>query len=121
MMYQNSTVANTPPHIWQLAEQAYRHMVVDHSSQAVIISGESGAGKTESAKLILQYISAVSGNSGNTQKVKDIIYSTNPLLESFGNAKTVSRLECKHICQMFIRFEMGICFEILFFIIFRDF
>jgi len=64
-------------------------MVVEHSSQAVIISGESGAGKTESAKLILQYISAVSGNTGNTQTVKDIILATNPLLESFGNAKTV--------------------------------
>lgn len=55
-------------------------MVIDGTSQAVIISGESGAGKTESAKLILNYISAVSGSGGETQRVKDIIMSTNPLL-----------------------------------------
>lgn len=88
-MYENSSIGNTSPHIYQLAEQAYRHMVIDGTSQAVIISGESGAGKTESAKLILNYISAVSGSGGETQRVKDIIMSTNPLLESFGNAKTV--------------------------------
>jgi len=88
-MYENSSIGNTTPHIYQLAEQAYRHMVIEGASQAVIISGESGAGKTESAKLILGYISAVSGNSSETQRVKQIIMSTNPLLESFGNAKTV--------------------------------
>jgi myosin heavy subunit len=88
-MYCNSSIGNTPPHIFQLAEQAYRHMVTESLSQAVIISGESGAGKTESAKLILQYISAVSGNTGKTSQVKEIIMSTNPILESFGNAKTV--------------------------------
>ena len=115
-MYLNSSIGNVQPHIYQLAEAAYRRMVVDGSSQAVIISGESGAGKTEAAKLILNCIlrmsssvdffffflhvgfnvntlvsdtSAVSGNSGDTQRVKDCIMSTNPLLESFGNAKTV--------------------------------
>jgi len=88
-MYLQSNITNTSPHIYQLAEQAYRHMTTDGDSQAVIISGESGAGKTESAKLILNYISAASGNSQDTMRVKDIILSTNPLLESFGNAKTV--------------------------------
>jgi myosin heavy subunit len=88
-MYLNSNLYDSPPHIYQLAEQAYRLMVSDGSSQAVIISGESGAGKTEAAKLILNYIAAVSGNTGDTQRVKSVILSTNPLLESFGNAKTV--------------------------------
>jgi len=88
-MYEKSSIGNTSPHIYQLAEGAYRRMIIDNMSQAVIISGESGAGKTESAKLILNYISAVSGTSGDTNRVKNIIHSTNPLLESFGNAKTV--------------------------------
>jgi hypothetical protein len=55
----------------------------------VIISGESGAGKTECAKAIMRYIAAVSGGSGEIDKVKRIILETNPLLESFGNAKTL--------------------------------
>lgn len=71
--------------------------VNEGSRQAVIISGESGAGKTECAKLILQYISAVSGaSSDNTARIKDCIAKTNPLLEGFGNAKvcTGSPSEC---------------------------
>lgn len=52
-MYQNSTAGSTSPHIYQLAETAYRRMVVDHTSQAVIISGESGAGKVITSLLII--------------------------------------------------------------------
>jgi len=52
-------------------------------------SGESGAGKTEASKLIMQYIAAVSGKSEEVVRVKDIILESNPLLEAFGNAKTV--------------------------------
>jgi myosin-1 len=88
-MYLNSTIGNTSPHPFQLAESAYRSLVSDGSSQAVIISGESGAGKTESAKIVLNYVSAVSGDNSDAKRVKGIIMSTNPLLESFGNAKTV--------------------------------
>lgn len=52
-------------------------------------SGESGAGKTEAAKLIMKYVSAVSGNSPEIAYVKDVILQSNPLLEAFGNAKTL--------------------------------
>ncbi|EGC40024.1 hypothetical protein DICPUDRAFT_25874 [Dictyostelium purpureum] len=63
-MYQNSPGGNeAPPHIFALAERAYRRMVDENESQCVIISGESGAGKTVSAKLILQYVTAVSPNN----------------------------------------------------------
>lgn len=66
--------------------QAYKE------NQCVIISGESGAGKTENAKRIMQYIAAVSG-SGDTgsgiQQIKEMVLATNPLLESFGCAKTL--------------------------------
>ncbi|PRP86304.1 myosin IK [Planoprotostelium fungivorum] len=88
-LYSNAQGGATPPHPFQLAEAAYRGLVSEQCSQAVIISGESGAGKTESAKIILNYVSAVSGDNTNARHVKDVISSTNPLLESFGNAKTV--------------------------------
>jgi myosin-1 len=59
-------------------------------NQCVIISGESGAGKTEAAKRLMQYIASVSGGSDSSiQRTKDMVLATNPLLESFGNAKTL--------------------------------
>lgn len=69
-------------------------MITDEENQCVIISGESGAGKTESAKLIMNYIADVSskGHSGTSnlvECVKNVILESNPLLESFGNAKTL--------------------------------
>ena len=58
--------------------------------QCVIISGESGAGKTEAAKRIMQYIATVSKSSdASSQRIKDMVLATNPLLEAFGNAKTL--------------------------------
>jgi len=89
-LYSTAATHDMPPHIYQVADLAYRRMVNEGSSQAAIISGESGAGKTEAAKLLLNYVSAVSGDtSGRSQHIKDCIRETNPLLESFGNAKTV--------------------------------
>ena len=87
-MYQNATMADASPHIFGLAERMYRRLVTQRRAQAVIISGESGAGKTETAKLILHYASSVSGSSPASQRMKQIILEANPLLESFGNAKT---------------------------------
>lgn len=59
-------------------------------NQCVIISGESGAGKTEAAKRIMQYIANVSGGKDSSiQEIKEMVLATNPLLESFGNAKTL--------------------------------
>lgn len=78
-----------PPHIFALAEAAYRGLSQDNESQCVIISGESGAGKTEASKLIMQYIAAVSSSTAGVERVKKIILESNPVLEAFGNAKTV--------------------------------
>ena len=64
-------------------------MTTDLESQCVIISGESGAGKTVCAKFIMNYLSQVSGSGTKAQEVKDVILQSNPLLEAFGNAKTV--------------------------------
>eukprot|EP00300_Choanocystis_sp_HF-7_P006498 c14743_g1_i2.p1 GENE.c14743_g1_i2~~c14743_g1_i2.p1 ORF type:complete len:1062 (+),score=268.89 c14743_g1_i2:295-3480(+) len=63
-------------------------MLSEENAQCIIISGESGAGKTEASKLIMQYIAAVSGNGEGVERIKHIILESNPLLESFGNAKT---------------------------------
>lgn len=78
-----------PPHVYSLAEEAYRGVKSERLNQCVIISGESGAGKTESSKLVMQYVAAVSGNSGGVEFVKHVILESNPLLEAFGNAKTL--------------------------------
>lgn len=87
-MYQGAAQYEVPPHIYSLADTMYRNMLIDSDSQCVIISGESGAGKTVSAKFIMNYITRVSGGGQRVQQVKEIILESNPLLESFGNAKT---------------------------------
>ena len=79
-----------PPHVFAIAESAYYNMNAYKDNQCVIISGESGAGKTEAAKRIMQYIANVSGGSNSSiQEIKNMVLATNPLLESFGNAKTL--------------------------------
>jgi myosin heavy subunit len=79
-----------PPHVFAIAESAYYNMNAYKENQCVIISGESGAGKTEAAKRLMQYIANVSGGSNSSiQEIKDMVLATNPLLESFGNAKTL--------------------------------
>lgn len=60
----------------------------DGDSQCVIVSGESGAGKTVTAKYIMNYITKVTGGGEDIQRVKRVIMESNPLLEAFGNAKT---------------------------------
>ncbi|XP_043577543.1 unconventional myosin-If [Chiloscyllium plagiosum] len=88
-IYQGAAQYENPPHIYALTDNMYRNMMIDAENQCVIISGESGAGKTVAAKYIMGYISKVSGGGSKVQHVKDIILQSNPLLEAFGNAKTV--------------------------------
>ncbi|CAI9730947.1 unconventional myosin-Ie-like isoform X1 [Octopus vulgaris] len=88
-MYERAASYENPPHIYALTDNMYRNMLIESENQCVIISGESGAGKTVAAKLIMNYIVKVSGGSAAVEKVKEIILESNPLLESFGNAKTV--------------------------------
>lgn len=88
-LYQGAASFENPPHIYALADNMYRNLTIDMESQSVIISGESGAGKTVAAKFVMNYISNVSGGGSNIQKVKEVIIKSNPLLEAFGNAKTL--------------------------------
>ncbi|KAJ5118070.1 Myosin-1 [Penicillium atrosanguineum] len=88
--YRGKNRLEVPPHVFGVAESSYYNMKSYKDNQCVIISGESGAGKTEAAKRIMQYIASVSGGSDSSiQQTKDMVLATNPLLESFGNAKTL--------------------------------
>ncbi|XP_019852528.1 PREDICTED: unconventional myosin-Ie, partial [Amphimedon queenslandica] len=88
-IYQGAAAYENPPHIYALSDDMYRNMLIENESQCVIISGESGAGKTVAAKFIMGYIAKVSGGGQDVQRVKEVILESNPLLEAFGNAKTV--------------------------------
>jgi myosin-5 len=73
------------PHVYAIADAALREMKRDEVNQSIIISGESGAGKTETAKIAMQYLASLGGGSG----IEYEILQTNPILEAFGNAKTL--------------------------------
>ncbi|XP_056428430.1 unconventional myosin-Ie isoform X2 [Hyla sarda] len=107
-MYQGAAPYENPPHIYALADNMYRNMIIDRENQCVIISGESGAGKTVAAKYIMSYISKISGGGPKVQHVKDIILQSNPLLEAFGNAKTVRNNNSSRFGKYFeIQFSPG--------------
>ncbi|KAG0469856.1 hypothetical protein HPP92_016556 [Vanilla planifolia] len=73
------------PHVYAVAESAFSGMMKDEINQSIIISGESGAGKTETAKIAMQYLAVQGGGNG----IEDKVLHTNPILEAFGNAKTL--------------------------------
>merc|ERR1712121_18373 len=81
-----------PPHLWAIAETAYRNMLQNTKDNAMLITGESGAGKTENTKKVITYLAMVATGSGKKSEKKvsleDQIVATNPILESYGNAKT---------------------------------
>merc|ERR1719262_1616242 len=80
-----------PPHLWAIAEGAYRGMLQNKKDQAMLITGESGAGKTENTKKVITYLAIVAASSKKSEKkvsLEDQIVATNPILESYGNAKT---------------------------------
>ncbi|MEQ2290545.1 Unconventional myosin-VI [Ameca splendens] len=84
--YQGKSLGTLPPHVYAIADKAYRDMKVLKISQSIIVSGESGAGKTENTKFILRYLTTTYGSG---QDIDERIVEANPLLEAFGNAKTV--------------------------------
>eukprot|EP00002_Diphylleia_rotans_P010838 TRINITY_DN2143_c0_g1_i2.p1 TRINITY_DN2143_c0_g1~~TRINITY_DN2143_c0_g1_i2.p1 ORF type:complete len:1194 (-),score=273.89 TRINITY_DN2143_c0_g1_i2:322-3903(-) len=82
-----SEYSSLDPHVFAIAETAYRDMKRTKSSQSILVSGESGAGKTETTKLLMKYLAQVAHTTG--LQVTDQVLQSNPLLEAFGNAKTV--------------------------------
>ena len=87
--------AETPePHVYGMAARAYQKMMANGSNQSVVISGESGAGKTETAKLLLTYLAAAAsgtsaGSADSRGALQGAVMATNPIMESYGCAKTV--------------------------------
>ncbi|XP_062599898.1 unconventional myosin-VI-like isoform X6 [Saccostrea cucullata] len=85
--YKGKSLGTLPPHVYAIADKAFRDMKVNKMSQSIIVSGESGAGKTESTKYILKYLTESWG--AHINQLEQRILESNPLLEAFGNAKTV--------------------------------
>ncbi|KAM9814851.1 unconventional myosin-Vc isoform X1 [Syngnathus typhle] len=86
--YSGQNMGDMDPHIFAVAEEAYKQMARDQKNQSIIISGESGAGKTVSARYAMRYFAVVS-KSGSKTQVEDKVLASNPITEAIGNAKTI--------------------------------
>uniref|UniRef100_A0A3B4DHB8 Myosin motor domain-containing protein n=1 Tax=Pygocentrus nattereri TaxID=42514 RepID=A0A3B4DHB8_PYGNA len=113
--YRGKKRVEAPPHIFSISDNAYQFMLTDRENQSILITGESGAGKTVNTKRVIQYFAtiAVSGQkkaetvSGKMQgSLEDQIIAANPLLEAYGNAKTVRNDNSSRFGK-FIRIHFG--------------
>ncbi|KAM9376468.1 unconventional myosin-Vc [Pholidichthys leucotaenia] len=86
--YSGQNMGDMDPHIFAVAEEAYKQMARNHKNQSIIVSGESGAGKTVSARYAMRYFAVVS-KSGSKTQVEDKVLASNPITEAIGNAKTI--------------------------------
>ncbi|KAL6271486.1 hypothetical protein ACE6H2_028397 [Prunus campanulata] len=78
------------PHVFAIADAAYREMINEGKSNSILVSGESGAGKTETTKMLMRYLAYLGGNAAaEGRTVEQQVLESNPVLEAFGNAKTV--------------------------------
>lgn len=87
--YRDYTFYELKPHIYALANVAYLSLRDQDRDQCILITGESGAGKTEASKLVMSYVAAVCGKGEQVNSVKEQLLQSNPVLEAFGNAKTI--------------------------------
>ncbi len=81
-----SNSKNLKPHLYQIADDAYKNLLKFNENQTILVSGESGAGKTYSTRCIIKYLTNLSRNKSN---IENMVVQSNPILESFGNAKTL--------------------------------
>ncbi|XP_074900917.1 myosin-1B [Buteo buteo] len=116
LAYRGKKRQEAPPHIFSISDNAYQFMLTDRENQSILITGESGAGKTVNTKRVIQYFATIAA-SGEKKKeeqqagkmqgtLEDQIISANPLLEAFGNAKTVRNDNSSRFGK-FIRIHFG--------------
>ncbi|KAK0637586.1 Myosin-10 [Lasiodiplodia hormozganensis] len=115
-MYKGRSREDTKPHIYAIADEAFRNLVDEGENQSILVTGESGAGKTENTKKVIQYLAAVATSDGNTpgrrrvsgrqqmSNLSEQILRANPILEAFGNAQTVRNNNSSRFGK-FIRIE----------------
>ncbi|XP_026207102.1 myosin-1-like [Anabas testudineus] len=116
LAYRGKKRQEAPPHIFSISDNAYQFMLTDRENQSVLITGESGAGKTVNTKRVIQYFATIAGSGDRKKEVsvsgklqgnlEDQIISANPLLEAFGNAKTVRNDNSSRFGK-FIRIHFG--------------
>ncbi|XP_039753055.1 myosin heavy chain, muscle isoform X7 [Pararge aegeria] len=111
-LYRGKRRSEVPPHIFAISDGAYVNMLTNHENQSMLITGESGAGKTENTKKVIAYFATVGASQKKdpTQEKKgsleDQVVQTNPVLEAFGNAKTVRNDNSSRFGK-FIRIHFG--------------
>ncbi|ELW53086.1 Myosin-3 [Tupaia chinensis] len=112
--YRGKKRQEAPPHIFSISDNAYQFMLTDRENQSILITGESGAGKTVNTKRVIQYFATIAATGDLAKKkdskmkgtLEDQIISANPLLEAFGNAKTVRNDNSSRFGK-FIRIHFG--------------
>uniref|UniRef100_M3YMA1 Myosin IB n=1 Tax=Mustela putorius furo TaxID=9669 RepID=M3YMA1_MUSPF len=106
--YRNRNFYELSPHIFALSDEAYRSLRDQDKDQCILITGESGAGKTEASKLVMSYVAAVCGKGAEVNQVKEQLLQSNPVLEAFGNAKTVRNDNSSRFFDNFLKIEYDI-------------
>uniref|UniRef100_A0A3B3HN60 Myosin, heavy chain b n=1 Tax=Oryzias latipes TaxID=8090 RepID=A0A3B3HN60_ORYLA len=112
--YRGKKRIEAPPHIFSISDNAYQFMLTDRENQSVLITGESGAGKTVNTKRVIQYFATIAALGGKKEQtpgkmqgsLEDQIVAANPLLEAYGNAKTVRNDNSSRFGK-FIRIHFG--------------
>ncbi|XP_024881142.1 myosin heavy chain, muscle isoform X5 [Temnothorax curvispinosus] len=114
-LYRGKRRSEVPPHIFAISDGAYVNMLTNSENQSMLITGESGAGKTENTKKVIAYFATVGASTkkekedtGSQKKgsLEDQVVQTNPVLEAFGNAKTVRNDNSSRFGK-FIRIHFG--------------
>lgn len=111
-MYKGRSREDSRPHIFAMADEAFRNLVDEGTNQSILVTGESGAGKTENTKKVIQYLAAVATSDDQRSKtsnrqlsnLSEQILRANPILEAFGNAQTVRNNNSSRFGK-FIRIE----------------
>ncbi|KAJ1644397.1 class II myosin [Coemansia asiatica] len=116
--YKNKKRSEVPPHIFAIADAAFHDMLHSKENQSILITGESGAGKTENTKKVIQYLTAIAGDHKNAaatgvsgSSLEQQVLSANPILESFGNAQTIRNNNSSRFGK-FIRIEFNFAGQI---------